>query len=233
VKALVLFFLGLAAGLSLAGCRRSGTPSALPAESAETLDPRAQMFKAMDSVTSYRRSEVAEYDATKNEDNGTKVETEAQAVCPGRSHFRITRDGRIRDDEYFIEGAQFYRVREEWRENRRNWTRAPGCPGDSFNGWPAMDNVLDGRSYLSLSFLAGYYKSIKLTKGAVEAVGDEPCQTWQTSFTGNFEVPYEVQYWIGVADNLPRRVLVTSPHSRVQILYSDWNSPAINVPSPI
>ena len=232
MKALVLFFLGFAAGLSLAGCRRSGTPSSPPVETTETLDPREQMFKAMDSVTSYRRSQVEEYDGTKGQDS-VKVETEVQAVCPGRSHFRATRNGRV-DDEYFIEGAQIYQVYGKWQVNRRNWKRAPGCPPESaFNGWVAMDNVLSARSYLSLSFLTAYHERVKLTKGAIETVDDVPCQTWQTAFTGNFEVSYQVHYWIGVADNLPRRLLVTAPDRRVEIRYWDWNSPVIDVPEPI
>jgi hypothetical protein len=238
VKALFLFFLGFAAGLSLTSCRRSGTPSSPSAESAEILDPRAQMFKAMDSVTSYRLSEVAEYDAVEAH-NGTekydaaKDETEVEAACPSRSHYRLIRNGQIKQDQYFIEGAEISQSRGEWQVNRRNFTRAPGCPGKSFNSFPGMDNVLSGRTYLNLSVVTVYHERIKLTKGAVEAVGYEPCQIWQSAFIGNFEVPYEVQYWIGVADNLPRRFLLTAPGRRVQILYSDWNSPGINVPSPI
>lgn len=233
MKILVLFFLGFAAGLSLAGCRRSGTPSPPPAASAETQDPREQVFKAMDSVASYRRSQVEENEGTRNEEP-TKVETQVQVVCPGRSHFRITRNGRVRDDEYFIEGAQIYEVFGKWQVNRGNWRRAPGCPPESeFNGWVGMDNVLSARNYLSLYFLTVYNNRVKLTRGDIETVDDVPCQTWQTAFTGNFEVPYQVQFWIGVADNLPRRVLVTAPRRRVEIRYWDWNSPAIGVLDPI
>jgi hypothetical protein len=131
VKTLVLFFLGFAAGLSVAGCRRSGTPSSPPAEGAEMLDPRAQMLKAMDSVTSYRKSMVEENDAVEAHNgteryDATKDETDVEVVCPGRSHYRQTRNGQIKQDQYFIEGAQIARSKGEWQVNRRNFTRAPG-----------------------------------------------------------------------------------------------------------
>ena len=90
--------------LFLAGCH--SPPATNPTPPSDAFDPRPVILKAMDSATSYRRSMTDDSDV---ERDGTTVhmhdEFAVEVSCPGRSHYRQTFNGKVRYDEYFIEGS--------------------------------------------------------------------------------------------------------------------------------
>jgi hypothetical protein len=73
---------------------------------------------------------------------------------------------------------------------------------------------------------------LKFIKAGTDTVEYMPCQHWVTGFTGNFGLTYDVDYCLGMSDNLPYRLVVTSPGSRIELTYRDWNSDRIYVMAP-
>jgi hypothetical protein len=232
----VLLLSSLLAGFLMAGCHSSGNAGGSSDPAAEGFDPRPEMLKAMDSVNSYRRHLVEEGDESTRGGDTVPVRTEldVEAACPGRSHYRGTVNGRVRSERYFVEGTDKYLSRGGWKVNPRNWTVAPGCPGDQYNGFgPGGENdVVSGRNYLTLARLTSDPSRIKFTRGGLDTAEGMPCQIWDTTFTGNFDKAYTVQFCIGTSDKLPRRVLVTSPGNRIEIHYWDWNTQFITINLP-
>ncbi|HYL69601.1 MAG TPA: hypothetical protein VEX69_10585, partial [Candidatus Limnocylindria bacterium] len=165
------------------------------------------------------------------ERNGTRVhahnEFAVEVACPGRSHYRQTYNGQVRYDRYFIEGSDTYLSLGSWKWNHGNWRVAPGCPGDEHGnnfGPGGVNFTVSGRDYLNLVRFTPELTRLKFTKRGTDTVEYITCQIYETSFTGNFSIPYNVQFCIGTTDNLPRRLLVTSPGDRLEIRYWDWNS---------
>jgi hypothetical protein len=219
-------------GLFLAGCHSPAITN--PAPPADAFDPRPVILKAMDSATSYRRSMPDDSDVPRN---GTTAhmhnEFAVEVSCPGRSHYRQTFTGQVRYDEYFIEGSWATLGLSQWKWDHGNGKVAPGCPGDvSGNnfGPGGVNDVVRARDYLNLVRFTPELTPLRFTKGATDTVEYAPCQIWETTFTGNYNRPYNAQFCIGTADNLPRRLLVTSPGERLEIRYWDWNSTVSVVP---
>jgi len=213
-------------GFLLAGCSGAGSTTKPSIQAADILEPRAQMLKAMDSVTSYRKRMTIDTE-------GGRFELDAEVACPGRSHYRTARNSRTGYDDYYIDGAQMYFSKGQW-QTRQFAGNAPGCPGDQKNGFGpgGINNVVSGRDYLTLQRLSVLADRVKLTKGDTDVVDGVTCQLWEASFKDNFGAPTHVQFFVGINDNLPRRVLVNAPGTLTEIHYWDWNSPLINVNSP-
>ena len=221
-------------GLIAAGCHSPAAPQATPP--ADAFDPRPLILKAMDSAASYRRSMIDDSEAQR-EGRTVQVHNEfaVEVSCPGRSHYRQTSNGLVRYDEYFIEGSDSYLSLGQWKRDHGNWKVAPGCPGDAHGnnfGPGGVNDVVSARDYLNLVRFTPELTPLKFTRGVTDTVEYAPCQIWETTFTGNFNIPYTVQFCIGPTDNLPRRLLVTSPGERLEIRYWDWNSPNISIVPP-
>ena len=98
-------------GFLLAGCSGAGSTTKPSIQAADILEPRAQMLKAMDSVTSYRRRMTIDTD-------GGRFELDAEVACPGRSHYRTARNSRTGYDDYYIDGAQMYFSKGQWQTHQ-------------------------------------------------------------------------------------------------------------------
>ncbi len=232
-KLVVLFC--LASVCVLEGCRKpAGDVGAEQPTAAQVLDPRPQIYDAFNSVKSYRKS-------LDMETNRGHQLIEAQTSCPGRSHYRISLNGTVHSERYFIEDTDKYLQRGEWVVNVRppgfHWKIAPGCPGDYENGFGLFggggeNDVVSSLDYLTLSRFGPKRDSLKFHKADQEDVDGVPCQIWQASFTNMLNEDYEYQLFVGIADNLPRRIVVNYPGVKIALRYWDWNNPDISIIGP-
>lgn len=230
------------ANLLLAGCFYPDTsPNPIPAKAAnkgpEEFDPRVETLKAMDLVKGgYRRKMIMESEERRDKNQrAMRIEAQAEMACPGRSHYQQTNNGRLGYDNYYIEGMMTYLSLGRYVQNQGNWRVAPGCPGDEHgnNFGPGGTNfMLSGKDYLNLVRFTPELTQLKFIKAGTDTVEYMPCQHWVTSFKGNFDLKYDVDYCLGMSDDLPYRLVVTSPGSRIELTYWDWNSDRIYVMAP-
>jgi hypothetical protein len=111
MKKTVMFLCLVSVG-ALECCQKpAGDAASKQPTSTDVLDPRPQIYTAFNSVASYRKS------LGMDTNRGHQVE-EAEASCPGRSHYRIALNDRVYAERYFIEDSDKYLQRGQWGGKR-------------------------------------------------------------------------------------------------------------------
>ncbi len=79
-----------------------------------------------------------------------------------------------------------------------------------------------------------YKQNVTITKGGVSMVEGSSCQEWNIVYNDpQTKQTYNSNYCVGIADHLPRRMIVDSgAQGKIEMTYWDWNSNiSINPPT--
>ncbi|HTC95583.1 MAG TPA: hypothetical protein VK699_19225 [Terriglobales bacterium] len=174
---------------------------------------------------------------------GQPIEMDSEVMCPDKQHTKMTQGGKVTMESYNIGGTMYLNAGGRMMKVPSHMSAAAlQCPGaDSGSASSAPSSKISLGSLPSMKDLSTglqemekYKQNVTITKGGVSTVEGSLCQEWNIVYNDpQTKQGYNSNYCVGVADHLPRRMIVDSgAKGKIEMTYWDWNSNiSINPPT--
>jgi len=226
--------------MTIAGCSKSSSGGNLLTSAASVLTPSdpwtefALMSAARSKATSWRSKMVSNQ-------AGRDFEMDSEVMCPDKMHSKMTQGGKVTMESYIIGGTMYVnaggRIMKVPNQTPATAMQCGGSapssapaasPKFSIGSLPSMKDISNG-----LQEMEKMKQNVTITKGGVSVVEGSPCQEWNIVYNDpQSKQSYNSNYCVGVADHLPRRMIVDSGQGKMEMTYWDWNSNiSINPPT--